>query len=427
MSARARIAAALALAFTVGLGACSLGGGSDAAEVTVLIAEGPEELETFEAIVDAYNQSQSATHATIIPVSEDEDLITRLSTSIASGNPPDVFFANYRYVDAFVAKDLLSPITDRLSTSTVVSADDFYPVSVDAYKIGGEQYCMPFNASSLAVYYNETLFEKAGLDAPADDWTWRDMVSDATALTGLEPVAGGERTSGIGMSPEFIRLMPLVWSEGGEVADAHENPTKLTMTSLPAQRALTAFLNLNSRDHVVPSAALTDTEGLDNLFANGHLGMYVDSRKVVPPFRAITDFEWNVAPLPSLGEPSTILHSDGYCIPNGTNDPEGAWDFIEFAVSQPGQEIGARTGRAVPSMISVGESEAFLDPTAPPSRSKIFLDQLAHARTVPVMEDWVEVEDLTNGILEEGFFSGGSAAEIGDLMNRQTKPLLSGE
>lgn len=435
-----------------------------ATEISFLLAEGPEELDTFQEIANAYNESQTDVHVTLVSVSEGEDLTTRLSTDVASGNAPDVFFSNYRFVDGFVSKGLLSPITDRVASATAFTPEDFYPVALDAFNFGGEQYCMPFNASSLVVYYNEKLFEEAGIKPPADDWTWKDMVADAKALTGLQPVEGGatgaiesdeeeeggappadpdapaldaspaapvpgdERTSGLGVDPQLIRVAPFVWSAGGELADVQENPTKLTMTSLPAQKALNGFLGLNARDHVVPSEGLMSTEGLESLFVHGSLGMLMESRKIVPTLRTITGFGWDVAPLPRIGpEAASVLHSDGYCISEGAKHPDEAWDFIDFAVSEQGQKIAAETGRAVPSMIQVAESEAFLNPDESPSRSQVWLDQLPNTRAVPVVANWVEVEDIANAVLEEGFFGQEDAPEVGDQIDRQTKPLLAGE
>ena len=75
-------------------------------------------------------------------------------------------------------------------------------------------------------------------------------------------------------------------------------------------------------------------------------------------------------------------------------------------------------------MISMAESDAFLDPNAVPSNSQVWLDQLPYTRTVPVVNNWVEVEDVGDAVLEEGFFEGEDAAEVGDQIDRQTKPLL---
>ena len=389
------------------------GGGAN--EVTFMIAEGPEELETFEQIVEAFNESQDETEVTLIPLSEDEDLGTRLSTDIAAGNAPDIFFDNYRYIDGFVAKGTLEPLDSYIEGSTV-DMEGLYPTSVEAYNFDGKQYCLPFNASSLVVYYRSDLFEQAKVKAPTDSWTWAEFQDAAETLT-----AGD--VYGVGVDPQLIRVAPFVWSAGGKLTDKEVNPTRFTLGTGPALVAMQSFLDL-PRLKVTPPEAMVEAEGLESMFVNGELAMMLESRKVVPEFRSAGDFEWDVAPLPQFKKPMSILHSDGYCITEGSENKDAAFDFIEFALSPEGQEIGAKSGRAVPSLISVAESESFLDPSAKPANSQVFLDNLEHTQRVPVVINWAEVEDVANGIIEEAFHEGEGAAEVAVQIDKQTRPLL---
>ena len=104
--------------------------------------------------------------------------------------------------------------------------------------------------------------------------------------------------------------------------------------------------------------------------------MFLSSRRDVPVLRTITDFEWDVAPFPTDVEPASVLHSDGFCMSKGDN-ADAAWQWIEYALGQQGQEVLAASGRSVPSLKAVAESPLFLDPTDPPANSKVFVDALA--------------------------------------------------
>ena len=386
----------------------------------MMIAEGPEELEAFQAMVDGFNESQDGVTAKLIPLSEEEDFTTRLSTDIAAGNAPDVFFENYRYLDRFVDKGAIAPMDDLISSADGFSTDDLYPAAVEAYEIDGKQYCLPFNASSLVVYYREDLFEQAGVEPPgAGGWTWQEFTTAARKLTEGD-------VYGVGVSPELIRVMPFIWSNGGEVADAEVNPNRLTLGSGPALAAMQSFLSLGTSGSAPPEA-MVEAEGLESLFVKGKLAMMLESRKVVPEFRAAGDLPWNVAPLPRFQEPFSILHSDGYCITEASEHKEEAFAFIEYAVSKEGQEFGARAGRAVPANIEVAESEAFLDPNAKPADSQVFLDNLEHIGKVPISPVWGEVEQIADGVIEEAFFEGEGAEEVAVQIDRQTRPVLAGE
>src|SRR4029453_18820179 len=128
-------------------------------------------------------------------------------------------------------------------------------------------------------------------------------------------------------------------------------------------------------------------------------------------FRPISGFDWDVAPLPSFKEQAGILHSDAYCLTKGSDNKDAAWRFVEFALGAEGQRITARAGRTVPSLREVAESDAFLDPTAKPANSQVFLSTLPVIRAVPVMPTWVDIEDLTSEEIEHAYYGDQSVDE----------------
>ena len=156
--------------------------------------------------------------------------------------------------------------------------------------------------------------------------------------------------------------------------------------------------------------------------------MLMESRRVVPTLRAAASFRWDVAPFPTIAEPATVLHADGYCITASSSRVEDAWRFLEFALGTDGQRVMAATGRTVPSAIEVAESDAFLDPSVMPASGAVYLDQLAYARQVPATPSWPRVEDAANAILEEGFYEPAARPETSELalaMLRATGPLFA--
>jgi multiple sugar transport system substrate-binding protein len=97
--------------------------------------------------------------------------------------------------------------------------------------------------------------------------------------------------------------------------------------------------------------------------------MLLNSRRGLPTYREIKDFDWDVAALPAGKQAATVLHADGYCMAAASKNKPAAWAFAEFANSAEGQTIVAKTGRTVPSLRSVAASPAFLDPASKPKSS----------------------------------------------------------
>jgi multiple sugar transport system substrate-binding protein len=396
--------------------------------VSVWVSGDPEETQAFVDVAAAFEESQDAIDIDLVVIAERDDLIARLSTSLAGGEPPDVFLMNYRYLGQFESKGALEPVGPYLDASDALSADEFYPEAMTVFQNDGVQTCMPQNVSSLVLYYNRDLFEAAGVDPPpAEGWKWNDMVAAATELTQDTDGDGEIDVFGLGTDVEIIRVAPFVWSNGGDIVDDPERPTRFTIGSLDAIRPIQAFLDLRGVHGVTPTDEEAESANFETRFLDGSLAMMMESRKVVPSFRTITDFEWDVAQLPVHKQPATVLHSDAYCMTAAGDHKEQAWEFLEFALGTQGQEIATATGRTVPSLRSVAESDAFLDPNVPPASSQVFLDNIPSIQAVPHIATWPEIEDIVNDLLEEAYYEPVGSGEAGELVVAildQTAPLF---
>jgi multiple sugar transport system substrate-binding protein len=192
-----------------------------------------------------------------------------------------------------------------------------------------------------------------------------------------------------------------------------------------AAEAVQFFVDLQAKHHVAPGEAEERSEASADRFANGRLGMFLSSRRSVPGFRAITAFDWDVAPLPQRAQAATILHSDGLCLPTKAAHPDLGWRLLEFAVSPQGQALMAATGRTVPSSRAIAESPAFLDPNAKPTHSRVWLDVIPTLRAAPVLAEWPEIEERANEELEAAFYGHTSADEAVSAITTTAGRLLA--
>jgi len=403
--------------------ACEGEPSGQATRITAMVSGDAEEIEAYRAVVDAYNEAQDDVEANLVPFAERDDLILRLSTSIAGGQPPDLFLMNYRFYGQFAARGALEPVAPYLGDSEAFSEDDFFDTALTPFRWDGEQVCLPQNVSSLVVYYNADLFRDAGVDLPQDGWAWDDMVAAATKLTVDRDEDGTVDTHGLGVDPEIIRVAPFIWSNGGRLVDDEVSPTRFALDG-GAVAALDRFFDLRTAG-VTPTDEEAEAEDFVSRFLNGRLGMLMESRRVVPTFRTITDFEWDVVGVPTLGAPASVLHSDAYCMTEGSDAKDAAWRFMEFALGPEGQRIASEAGRTVPSLRSLAESTSFLDPDEPPANAQAFLDQIPYLRSVPSISTWPEIEDAANGLLEEAYYGGGSGLEVAVELETQTRDLFA--
>jgi multiple sugar transport system substrate-binding protein len=428
-------------AFVAGCGGAGDGAEGGTGTISFLVFGEPEELRAYRDVVARFREREPEITVKLIEASDRTDLLTRLSTSFAGGTPPDLFLVNYRFYGQFAARGVLEPIEERIEQSDAFALDDFYDVAIDAFRWDGQLTCLPQNVSSLVVYYNRDLLRRFSVPEPKDDWTWLDFVRTAAALTRDEhglPIQGQDpdlpTTSGpvvrpaiygVGVEPTIIRLAPFVWSMGGDIVDDQERPTRLTLATDAAQRAMAEFFALRTAYGVVPTDAEVEAEDDESRFANGRLAMLLSSRRAVPALRASARFDWDVAPLPRFQEKAGILHSDAFCMAGASTRKDAAWRFVEFALGFEGQRILARTGRTVPSLKDVAESGAFLDPAQKPARSQVFLEAIPTIRRVPTISTWPEIEDATAGILENGMYLGTPVPEVARQVDEATRPMFA--
>lgn len=374
--------------------------------VSFMVFGSPEELQAYQTLVAAFEKQNPGIKIDLIHIPDEGDFGARLNADLAAGTPANVVLLNYREYANFAQKGALEPVQSYLYKSTLIKPDDFYAEAMQPYIWRQQLTCLPQNISSLVVYYNKNLFDAASMPYPTAAWTWDDFLNAAQAITKADM-----DQYGVGVSPSLIRVAPFIWQNGGELVNSPQ-ATSLLMGTPEAREALQWFTDLQVKHHVVPDATAEKAEDDESRFTNGRLGMYLNSRKTVPTFRTITNFDWDVAPLPVGKFPTTILHSDGYCMTAATKDKDATWKFIEFANAVEGQKIIAGTGRTVPSLKSVAESDAFLDPGAKPANSRVWLDVIPSIRAVPTLTNWADIEETANSELKRAFYGTASLDDV---------------
>lgn len=403
----------------------SSSGGNASGDVSFLVFGDPEEIAAYREVIAAYENAQPDVNVKLIEASDRDDLIARLSTSFAAGTPPDLFLLNYRFYGQFAARGVLEPIESRVDDSDVFEQEDFYEEAMNAFRFGGTLTCLPQNISSLVVYYNKDLFRQAGVAEPKAGWTWDDLVTAAKKLTKDSNGDGKAEVYGLGVEASLIRIAPFVWSNGAELVDNEEKPTTFALDTPEAKQAMKLFFELRGVHKVVPGEEEVEAEDDETRFQNGRMAMVLSSRRSTPTFRTITKFDWDVAALPQHQKQAGILHSDAYCMTKASDNKDAAWSFMEYALGPEGAPVVAKSGRTVPSLKEVAESDAFLDPNAKPANSKVFLDTIPVIQQVPSISTWPEIEDASEPILEEGLYGGEATSEIVRELKAKTDPLFA--
>jgi len=110
-----------------------------------------------------------------------EDHWTKLATQAAGGNLPDIIQQDYARIAEWQARDLLYPLDEFVEDGTL----DFSNVSqsnIDGGVIDGQLWAVNLGTNSLGLALDVDAFAEAGVELPADDWTWKDFEDVCMAL-----------------------------------------------------------------------------------------------------------------------------------------------------------------------------------------------------------------------------------------------------
>src|SRR4051794_27144355 len=219
--------------------------------MSFLVFGEPAEAKAFVDVAKGFQEANPGVTINTDAVPSQPDHLLKLATAFAAGDPPDVWVIDYRRFGLLQNAGVIESAEPYLDKSTVIHATDFYTEPLKPFTVNGQLQCIPMNMSSLEVYYNKDLFDKAGVPYPKEGWTWDDFLKDAIAITKLS--TPDEKIYGVGIDPQLIRLAPFVWQNGGDIVDNTVHPTRLTLDTPEAKEAFQWFVDLQNKHHVVAS------------------------------------------------------------------------------------------------------------------------------------------------------------------------------
>jgi len=122
-----------------------------------------------------------------------EDHWTKLATQAAGGNLPDIMQQDYARIAEWQQRGLLLPLDDYVADGTL-DLSDVAQANIDGGMLGGQLYAVNLGTNSLGMAVDVDAFAAAGIDLPAENWTWDDfeaICQEYTAQTGKWCVSSG--------------------------------------------------------------------------------------------------------------------------------------------------------------------------------------------------------------------------------------------
>ncbi len=320
----------------------------------------------------------------------------KLIMQSAAGTLPDVVFLADSLVPTFTKYQVVRDLRPFIKADPEFPVNDIYPQMLrTGMDRQGRIFQLPRELGVVVMFYNRTLFRRAGLPDPSPNWTRADFLRMAKKLT-LRDKQG--RVTQYGFSAGYTWCgvyAPWVASEGGRVVS--KDGKRAAFSSPESLKGLRDLVGLVTVEQVAlpPNRNIT-IPGVDP-FAAGKIAMQPQVFPQVPFYRATMKDDWDVQVMPAgTMRRVTNMGAAGYGMSTNTKHPREAWEFLKFIVSPEGQRILASAGSGIPCLRSMAKDPVWRRPNSALRTSHSALNYDAFINSVQFGVGWDDFLILTN-------------------------------
>ncbi|MGM7697641.1 ABC transporter substrate-binding protein [Microbacterium sp. A84] len=168
----------------------------------------------FGEVIDLFEDEYPNITVVETPVGSPDDLFNRLATDFAAGGDtaPDVFALGGAKPQEYGG---LGALLDLATVSEQLETSNYPDFSLTNALVDDKLYGLPTGGNATAAFINADIFEQAGVDVPADGWTWDDLIEASNAIGSAGLVnADGKPIYGID-----LRVQDILGTYAGQVSE----------------------------------------------------------------------------------------------------------------------------------------------------------------------------------------------------------------
>ncbi len=252
------------------------------------------------------------------------DVLTKAQTALKAGQGPTMAVLLAVDAHSLIDDDLIVPF-DTLATTAADKAwlDSFYPAFLANGRIGGHTWGVPFQRSTIVMYWNKQAFGEVGLDPETAPATWVAHADAATRLTkkdGNSVARWGTLIPATGFT--YWLYQALVTEAGGTLTNGEG--TRVSFDTPQTNAALNYWLSLQKSGATPPGLVEWGTTPRD--FLEGRAGMIWTTTGNLSNIRSNAKFPFGVALLPQGVQ---------------RGSPTGGGNFVLFKAANPAERMAS--------------------------------------------------------------------------------------
>lgn len=229
------------------------------------------------------------------------DTSVKVQTAVQGGTPPEAAVVLSTDLFTLIDMDAIMPLDDLIAQDGGDEyLNDFFPGFMTNSQTEGKTWSIPFQRSTIVLYYNKDAFREVGLDPEQPPTNWSELTEYAQKLTkdgrwGIEIPASG-----------FTYWLYQTFALQNGTQLANPEGTKVNLDNPENVEALEFWLSL-SKDHKVMPEGITEWGTVPTDFLEGKTAMMFHTTGNLTNVKNNATFDFGVSFLPankSYGSPT---------------------------------------------------------------------------------------------------------------------------
>ena len=286
------------------------------------------------------------------------DYNAALTNALSAGTAADVFYLPGETAPGFIATGKVQPLNDLVDSSV------FLENLNDTFSQDGNLYAISKDFNTLAVFYNEDLFEEAGVDVPNADDTWETFAEKLRAVNDL-----GADVYGACLPSDFARMGAFAYANGWEPFEEDGSVNLLDPAFVEAFDYYTGLVQEGVA--VQPSDIGAGWPG--DCLAKEQAGVAIEGAWMLGFLRDNAPnlpYGTTLMPMAPTGERGNFIYTVGWAINSDSENQEAAVKVLEALTSEETQQFILEQGLAIPSRASLADNPYFEEATAEAQANK---------------------------------------------------------
>ena len=411
MKTRRIAALCMCAVMTASLAACggsgdkgaSEGGKDKGGKLSVMIWDNYQEPGLKEIIADFTEETGIEAELQVVQWNE---YWTLLEAGAQGGEMPDVFWMHSNESQRYMSNEILLDLTDRASDSELVDMSKYPEEIKELYTYDGKVYGIPKDIDTIALWYNKTMFDEAGVDYPDETWTWDTVVENAKKLTKED---GSQYGIAIRNDNNQEAYYNIVYDMGGEIIS---DDKKTSGYDDPNTIKAMQYIEKLIQDGSMPSMETMSENNPDILLKSGKSAMSFHGSWMVSTFKQEDYIKENcdcaVMPMDAdSGRRVSIYNGLGWAAAANGDNTENAWKLIEYLGSEKAQQKQAELGITMSAWDGTSDTWAGC---APEFNLQAYLDMRDDMVVRPYSRNTVTWENRASEIFKD-VYSGNMSME----------------